>query len=163
MLVAALQMQPAASVEANLAKIDKAAKSASAFGVNLLVTPEMGVTGYAIWNNIPRLAEDRNGPIVRSLSEMSLAYNVGIVAGFPERVRDTVYNTAVMAQPDGTLNFYSKCHLFGPFEKSAFAVAGDPSPVVSFNGMRASMLICYDVEFPEMARSAVLAGAEILV
>lgn len=163
MLVAALQMQPAASVEANLARIDKAAKSAAAFGVTLLVTPEMGVTGYAIWDNIPRLAEGRDGPIVQSLSKMSLACNIAIVAGFPERDRDMVYNTAVVAQPDGTQGFYRKCHLFGPFEKSAFAAASDHSPIVSLNGMRASMLICYDVEFPEMVRSAVLAGAEILM
>jgi predicted amidohydrolase len=163
MLVAALQMQPAASVEANLAKIDIAAKSAAAFGVDLLVTPEMGVTGYAIWDSIPRLAEGRDGPIARSLGEMSLAYNVAIVAGFPERDREMVYNTAIIVQPDGTRSFYRKCHLFGPFEKLAFAATGNQSPIVSVSGMRASMLICYDVEFPEMVRSAVLAGAEILM
>src|SRR5271156_4054850 len=163
MLVAALQMQPAASVEANLTKIDQAAKSAAAFGVDLLVTPEMGVTGYAIWDSIPRLAEGRDGPIVRSLRKLSLAYNIAIVAGFPERDREMIYNTAIMAQPDGTQTFYRKCHLFGPFEKSAFAPSSSHSPIVSVGGMRASMLICYDVEFPEMVRSAVLAGAEILM
>jgi 5-aminopentanamidase len=163
MLVAALQMRPAGSVEANLARIDKAAKSAAGFGVNLLVTPEMGATGYAIWDSIPRLAEGRDGPIVESLRKTSLAYNIAIVAGFPERDRDFVYNSAVIVQPDGTQSFYRKCHLFGPLEKSAFAVGSSHSPIVSIDGMRASMLICYDVEFPEMVRSAVLAGAEILM
>jgi predicted amidohydrolase len=163
MVVAALQMQPAGSVEANLAKIDKAAKSAAAFGAELLVTPETGITGYAIWDRIPLLAEDREGPVLQSLDKMSRTYNLAIVAGFPERDHDVVYNTAVIAQPDGTRSFYRKSHLFGPHEKSAFAAAGDRSPIVSFNGMRAGMLICYDVEFPEMVRSAVLAGAEMLM
>jgi len=163
MLVAAMQMEPAASVEANLAKIDRAAKSAAALGANLLVTPEMGSTGYAIWDDIPRLAETQDGPIVQRVRDMSLAYSMAIVAGFPERDRDKVYNTAVTARPDGTQSFYRKCHLVGRFEKSAFAVGSDQSPIVNVNGMRASMLICYDVEFPEMVRSAVLAGAAMLM
>ena len=163
MLVAALQMQPAGSVEANLAKIDKAAKSAAAFGVELLVTPEMGVTGYAIWNSIPRLAETRDGPIVQLLRRMSEACKIAIVAGFPERDGAMIYNAAALTQPDGTQTFYRKCHLFGPLEKRAFAAAGSHSPIVNVGDMRASMLICYDVEFPEMVRSAVLEGANMLL
>ncbi len=164
MLVSALQMQPIpAEAEANLARIEKAARSVASFGAELLVTPEMGITGYAIWDDIARLAEGRDGPMVQGVARIARELRITVVAGFPERDGEAVYNTAIIARPDGVRQFYRKCHLFGPLEKRAFDAAAAHSPIVTIGGMRAGMLICYDVEFPEMVRSLVLAGAEILL
>ena len=163
MKVAALQMQPAGSIAANLARISEAARSAAAFGARLLVTPEMGVTGYAIWDDIPHLAQGRDGPIIQSIAEISRTYNIAIAAGFPERDGETIYNAVVFSQPDGTCTFYRKCHLFGPLERGAFTPASALSPVIEYAGIKLAMLICYDVEFPEMVRSLALAGAELLL
>jgi predicted amidohydrolase len=163
MLVAALQMQPAGTVEANLAGIETAATSAAAFGAKLLVTPEMGVTGYAIWDDIPHLAETRSGPIIQRLTAIAAATNITIVAGFPERDGETIYNAAAMISPHGKAAFYRKCHLFGPLEKAAFSPASDLSQIVRIGDLNIGMLICYDVEFPEMVRCLVLAGANMIV
>ncbi len=56
---------------------------------------------------------------------------------------------------------YRKAHLFGE-ERGAF-VAGDELLVVDLGGVRAGLMICFDVEFPEAARSLALAGADLLV
>jgi predicted amidohydrolase len=163
MLVAALQMQPAGTVEANLASIETAATAAAAFGAKLLVTPEMGVTGYAIWDDIPRLAESRFGPIIQRLIAIATASKISVVAGFPERDGETIYNAAALISPDGKTAFYRKCHLFGPYEKAAFSPASDLSPIVRIGDLKIGMLICYDVEFPEMVRCLALAGANMIV
>lgn len=163
MLVAALQMQPAGTVEANLAGIETGAAAAAAFGAKLLVTPEMGVTGYAIWNDIPRLAETRTGPIIQRLTALAATNDITIVAGFPERDGVKIYNATAMIRPDGKAAYYRKCHLFGPLEKAAFSPAADLSPIVRIGDLNIGMLICYDVEFPEMVRCLALAGANMIV
>lgn len=163
MLVAALQMQPAGTVAANLAGIETAAAAAAAFGAKLLVTPEMGVTGYAVWNDIPHLAENRSGRIIQRLNAIAATHDITIVAGFPERDGETIYNAAAMIGPAGKAAFYRKCHLFGPLEKAAFSPAADLSPIVQIGDLNIGMLICYDVEFPEMVRCLALAGANMIV
>lgn len=163
MKVAALQMQPAGSVAANLAQIGRAAQAAASFGAKLLVTPEMGVTGYAVWDDIPRLAQPRDGAIIQAIAAMASQFNIAITAGFPERDGDTIYNAAVFAPPGGTPHIYRKCHLFGPLEQAAFTPAATLCPIIEYAGIKIAMLICYDVEFPEMVRSLALAGAELLL
>ena len=163
MKVAALQMQPTGSVAANLARISQAAQAAAAFGAKLLVTPEMGVTGYAIWDDIPRLAQARDGAMIQSIVEISRTHGIAIAAGFPERDGETIYNAAVFAQPDGACTFYRKCHLFGPLERAAFTPASALSPVIEYAGIKLALAICYDIEFPETARSLALAGAQLLL
>ena len=163
MKVAALQMQPAGSVPANLARISQAAQAAAAFGAKLLVTPEMGVTGYAIWDEIPNLAQGRDRSLIQSITEISRSYDIAIAAGFPERDGESIYNAAVFAQPTEPCIFYRKCHLFGPLERAAFNPAAALSQVIEYAGIKLAMLICYDVEFPEMARSLALAGAQLLL
>jgi predicted amidohydrolase len=158
---ALLQMQPA-SVQANLACIERSATAAAAFGAKLLVAPEMCTTGYAIWNDIPRLAEPRDGPIIQRLAAIAAAQNIAIIAGFPECDGQTIYNAAVLVQPDGAKTVYRKCHLFGPLEKSAFSPAESLCDIIRIGDFNLGMLICYDVEFPEMVRSVVLAGADLI-
>ena len=164
MIVAVLQMQTVPTdIEANLAQIAAAARSAAASGATLLVTPEMGVTGCAIWDDIARLAEPRDGLIVGRLSALACDTGVAIVAGFPERDGSAIYNASVLAAPDGAMRFYRKCHLWGPNEQAVFTLGSGLSPVFEVGGMRAGLCICYDVEFPETARSLALAGAELLL
>jgi 5-aminopentanamidase len=164
MLIAALQMQPAPADPArNLATIENAAAAAARFGAALLVAPEMSTTGYAIWEDIPRLAEGRDGPIVTRLSTIAQTHKLAVAAGFPERDGANIYNAAALATPDGGLYVYRKCHLFGAHEKAAFAAAAELSPIVAIGGIRVGLLICYDVEFPEWVRTLALAGAELLI
>ncbi len=163
-LVACLQMQPQpADIDANLARISAAAASAGAMGAQLLVTPEMGVTGYAIWDWIAQLAQPRDGAIVQRLVAIAQEHRIALVAGFPERCGDTVYNSAVLVEADGTTVFYRKCHVYGPLENAAFSKSSTHSEIIEIAGIKAAMLICYDVEFPEMVRAAVLAGAQMLL
>lgn len=164
MRVALYQMQASiGAAKDNLARIEQAAFAASIMGAELLVTPEMSVTGYALGAETASFAEPADGSIVERLKGMAASRNIAIVAGFPERVGDAVFNSAALVRPDGTTEIYRKCHLYGTLEREAFSASDTPSAVFEIGGVKAAMVICYDVEFPEFVRSAALAGAELLI
>lgn len=163
MIAATLQMQPTpGDIAQNLQRIEAAAVAAASFGASFLVAPEMSTTGCAIWNDNARLAQSRDEPIVKRLKGIAKTQNITVVAGFPERDGNEVFNTAAIAIPDGNVVFYRKCHLFGP-EKLVFGAADQLSPLVSIGGMKVGFLICYDIEFPEWVRALVLRGAELII
>ena len=164
MRIALLQMSPVSgNLERNLDKIAKAAQSAAAFGADLLVTPELGLTGYALGAAFQKLAEPANGPMLSALAKIAKSAGLAIVAGFPERDGDAVFNSAVFMKTDGSRHIYRKCHLYGEAEKTAFAASDQLPAVFTFAGFRIGMLICYDVEFPEMVRGLALDGADLVV
>ncbi|WP_237154365.1 carbon-nitrogen hydrolase family protein [Oryzibacter oryziterrae] len=164
MKIAALQMQPlSADIEGNFAKIEAAATAAVAMGADLLLTPELALTGYALADRFAAIAEPADGPMVERLRALARRLGLAIVAGFPERSGDVVYNSAVFAGADGSLQLYRKAHLYGPQEKAAFQPSSDPAQVFDYRGWRIGLLICFDVEFPETVRSLALAGAELVL
>lgn len=164
MLIAALQMEPVSGdVAANLAKIERGLRTAAAMGARLLVAPELALTGYALGARFQTIAEDRDGAMVTEIRRMARAFGMAVAVGFPERAGEAVYNSALLALPDGPCHIYRKCHLYGPKEKAAFAVSAAAPEVYDLNGMKVGMLICYDVEFPEMVRGLALAGAQLVI
>ncbi|QQC88265.1 carbon-nitrogen hydrolase family protein [Streptomyces alfalfae] len=152
------------SVDANLAELDGAAGRAAAAGAGLLMAPELFLTGYAIGDDVARLAEPADGASATAIASIAARHGVGVAYGYPERDGDTVYNSVQLIGPDGTrLANYRKTHLFGDFERGAFT-PGDESVVqADLGGVRVGLMICYDVEFPENVRAHALAGTDLLV
>jgi predicted amidohydrolase len=165
MLISIYQMQPiSGDAAANLSKIAQAAAAAADMGADLLVTPELSVTGYALAPaQFAEIAEGRDGDIIAALSEIAAEFEIAICAGFAEKDGEGVYNSAVLVGPEGTTEFYRKAHLYGDAERAAFVPGGDAPHVFDFAGIRTAMLICYDVEFPEYVRTLALAGAELVL
>ncbi|MEU1022805.1 carbon-nitrogen hydrolase family protein [Streptomyces sp. NPDC005904] len=152
------------SVSENLTALDDAAARAAAQGAGLLVAPELFLTGYAIGDDIARLAEAADGPSATAIAEIAVRHRVGVVYGYPEREGDVVFNSAQLIGPDGTrLANYRKTHLFGCFERDAFTPGEQPVVQAELGGVRVGLMICYDVEFPENVRAHGLAGTDLLV
>ena len=75
-----------------------------------------------------------------------------------------MFNTAVALGSNGALlASYRKTHLFGAVDREQFSPGGRQSPPFELAGMKAALLICYDVEFPENVRLAALGGADLIV
>ena len=86
-------------VDANLAVVAEAAHEARARGADLLVTPEMFVTGYNIGDRVARLA---GRPLVAAVASVAAEAGIAIVAGLPERHEDgSVANTALLVDETG--------------------------------------------------------------
>lgn len=163
MRVAAFQCKPlTADISANLRRLERTTRGAATLGADVLVLPEMYLTGYALGDRLGALAMLPDAPHLESVSEIASASGVAIVLGYPERRNDGIFNVAGMWQADGTLSYrYAKRQLFGPEEKRQFR-PGRSHEVVGCNGHKAGLLICYDVEFPEPSRCLAQMGAEII-
>lgn len=128
---------------------------------DLFVFPELFLGGYAT-DGIDDLALDLDGPEVGEMARLAREGDAAVIFGVHERVPGGVANSAVCVDRRGNLaGSYRKTHLFGD-ERGAF-VAGDELLVVEICGVKTGLMICFDVEFPEVARSLALAGAGLLV
>src|SRR6476469_3051892 len=167
MRIAIYQCEPRpAQVDRNLERLARIAKRASTEGVDLLVCPEMYLTGYNIGIDAVReLAETSDGTSAHAVAEMTRENSVAIIYGYPERgSEDVIFNSAQLFNEKGSpLANYRKTHLFGDLDHSMFCASDADSAVVELGGWRMGMLICYDVEFPENARKLALRGADLIV
>ncbi|MCO7564319.1 carbon-nitrogen hydrolase family protein [Pseudomonas sp. S 311-6] len=153
-------------VPGNLERLQQQAQLAAARGAQLLVCPEMYLSGYNIGAEaVQRLAEPDDGPSAMSVVEIAQAHRIAIVYGYPERAEDgAVYNSVQLIDAHGrSLCNYRKTHLFGELDRAMFSPGADHFPVVELDGWKLGMLICYDIEFPENARRLALAGAELIL
>ncbi|MEU6277376.1 carbon-nitrogen hydrolase family protein [Streptomyces populi] len=158
------------SVVENLKVLDEAAGRAAAAGAGLVVTSEMFLTGYAIGDDIGRLAEPADGDSADAVAEIAARHGVAVAYGYPEREAPgadgaaRVFNSVQLISADGTrLANYRKTHLFGCFERDHFAPGEQSVVQAELNGLRVGLMICYDVEFPENVRAHALAGTDLLL
>ncbi|GAA2517281.1 carbon-nitrogen hydrolase family protein [Streptomyces longisporus] len=152
------------SVGDNLKVLDAAAGRAAAAGALLLAAPEMFLTGYAIGDDIGRLAEPADGESADAIADIAGRHGLAIAYGYPERDGETVFNSAQMISAEGIrLANYRKTHLFGCFERDHFTPGEQPVVQAEFGGLTVGLMICYDVEFPENVRAHALAGTDLLV
>ncbi|MFF9818567.1 carbon-nitrogen hydrolase family protein [Streptomyces sp. NPDC014006] len=152
------------SVAENLKVLDDTAGRAAAAGAGLLAAPEMFLTGYAIGDDIARLAEPADGDSADAIAEIATRHGLAIAYGYPERDGETVHNSAQLIDATGTRRAnYRKTHLFGCFERDHFTPGDQQLVQAELNGLTVGLLICYDVEFPENVRAHALAGTDLLL
>ena len=150
---------------ANLAVLDEAAREARAAGADLLLTPELFATGYA-----PELIRDSvsagaAADLDRDLAGIAARHDIALVysAPGPGPADDRGIASALVDRTGRVVTRYAKSHLFGAEERASFRPGAAPPPVVDFLGLKIALLICYDVEFPEVVRDAALHGATLVL
>lgn len=147
-----VQATPAeGDLEANLAAACAAIGAAA--DADLVAFPEMFLGGYRIRGLRPVPPE-----ALARIGEAARAAGVTVVIGGPEAVKGGIANSAFVFAADGSLaGVYRKTHLFGG-ERGAFVPGAVIEPVAGLG-----VMVCFDVEFPEVARTLALRGAEVLV
>jgi 5-aminopentanamidase len=149
-----------ADVEANLRELDTECARARASGSELLITPELFLTGYDIGDRVRELART---DLLTPVRETARRNGLALVAGIPEHRDGSYYNSAFFVDPTGkVLGHHRKTHLFGELDRRYFTAGDRLTSVVDFGGVRIALLICYDAEFPENVRAAALAGADLV-
>ena len=145
--------------------LDAEAARAQANGADVLVLPELFLTGYNLGKARARsMAETVAGTILMRVREIARSHSVGLVFGYPELVGTKVANAAMLVAATGeTLLNYRKVHLYGDLDRQMFEVRGETFPVVSYRGWSIGLAICYDIEFPETGRLLALNGADCLL
>jgi predicted amidohydrolase len=176
-VAAALQLAPrpgpltAGSIAGNLADCAAAVRACvSATEAELLVLPEAATTGFTpgcgaeeLWD----LVSEVPGPITAPVQEVAAQLGVHVVLGTYERgaARGTVYNSAVLIGPEGTvLGRYHKTHLFcgEDVPGGGWATAGDEAVVIPTALGTIGLIICFDGDYPELCRIEAVRGAEVI-
>lgn len=150
----------------NLQRLQQQAQRAAQSGAQLLVCPEMFLSGYNVGREaVARLAEAADGASAQAIAQLCHTQGIAVVYGYAERGTDgQVYNSVQLIDAQGQrLGNYRKTHLFGELDRQQFSAGDVPCPLITLNGWKVGLLICYDIEFPENARQLALAGAELIV
>ncbi len=151
--------------EKNIEKIEKSAEEAKELGAQLLIFPELFLTGYNIRNDLFRLAEAIDGEFVERLLKVAEKEDMHIIFGMPEREGEKIFNSAVLLSPDGGRFTYRKLMFpnFGPFEEGLYFTPGNELPVFDTELGKIGIEICYDLFYPEITKTYAGKGAEIIV
>jgi predicted amidohydrolase len=174
---AAVQLAPvpgplaAASVKANVEHcVAMLERCVEATGAELVVLPEAASTGFTPGlpaEELFELVDSLPGQVSAPVQEAAARLGVHVVLGTYERgpAPEVVYNTAVLIGPSGEpLGRYRKTHLFCGEDRSGggWVTPGDTATVVETELGRIGLMICFDGDYPELARVMAVRGAEVI-
>jgi predicted amidohydrolase len=143
---------------------------ASARGVELLVLPELWPCGYdpaTLPDDARQAAEPRDGPRRERLAAAARTAHLWLVAGSVPELDEggDLYNTALVFNPEGDLvTWHRQAHLYPPTMESTIFRPGDrlttfEDPALGVVGV----VVHFDGDFPEVARTLALRGARLVV
>jgi predicted amidohydrolase len=153
---------------ANLKKIEKLTLKAKAQDADLIIFPEMSLTGYVLLDQVYEQAETIPGPSTAKIEALAKKTGVSIIFGMPERsekTQATLFNTAVFIGPQGLIGKYRKMYLptHSVFEEKRYFRPGYEPAAFQTEIGNIGLSICYDVFFPEVYRLTRLKGAQLLI
>ncbi len=153
--------------ERNLKQISEQAARARKKNVDLLIFPELHLTGYTMRDEVSHSAESIPGPSTRKVEKVAKEHSVHVIFGMPEEseVKGVIHNTAVFVGPKGLIGRYRKIHLptHSVFEERRYYRPGQEAPVFKTDIGTIGLNICYDLYFPELTRLQALKGAQLVV
>ena len=165
MKISCIQMDMKLSApDENFSRAASLIESACADGCDVCVLPETWNTGFFPKENLSQLS-DRDGELTKvRIGALAKQHQVNIVAGSVSNVRNgKVFNTAMVFDRSGAcVASYDKTHLFSPMGENDYYTPGDHLCTFSLDGIHCGLVICYDIRFPELARSLALQGIDVL-
>jgi predicted amidohydrolase len=151
--------------EHNLAALRQGLASLSIHSPGLVVLPEQWGAGFDY-----RRMEEHAGhtpELLDAVKEQADKYKIHIAGSLPEREevggRAHIFNTLYIVGPSGLAGSIRKQRLFAPMDEDKYFTAGvDPEPVWTDLGLLAGV-VCFDLRFPELARTQLACGAQLLI
>jgi predicted amidohydrolase len=156
-------------VQANLKEHVRLAHLAAAEGAQVVVFPELSLTGYEL-SLANALAFSEDDPRLSSLLDVAASRAMTLIVGAPVRLGSRLHIGAFVLRPDRTTELYTKHHLGAfspaascdgivpPAEATVFQ-AGDRNPLVRFGGNVAAVAVCADVGQSSHPQQAAEKGA----
>jgi len=160
--VAAVQLRSKPDLRANVARIKQILAECAAQKVQIAAFPECAVTGYFA-DYILTLSADEIFAAGREIAAACREHKIAAIVGTPERRDGKMFNTALIINAQGEIVArYDKAQPVGQDRQWQCLPGSGPSPVFSVGPARASVIICHDNRFPELARLPVLAGSRVI-
>jgi predicted amidohydrolase len=163
--VAVAQIAPIlGDVHKNLAIHDRLAREAIAQEANLLVFPELSLTGYFLKDQVPSVALSGEAPLLEPLR--ALSQRIAMVVGFVEEgPGHRFHNAAAYLEGGEVRHIHRKVYLptYGIFDEQRYLAAGGAVRAFETALGRMAILICEDMWHPAAAGIAAWDGAEVLI
>ncbi|MHA1167344.1 MAG: carbon-nitrogen hydrolase family protein [Candidatus Hodarchaeales archaeon] len=170
LVVALAQVQSVqANIEKNMAIINSECVKASKENADIVIFPELSVTGYLMHDEVVNLASKiPEGDPIKSLEKIASEHGIHVVAGLPEEdaaVKGIYYNTAVIVGPDGYSGKYRKILLpnHSVFNEKRYFKPATMINSIDTSLARIGLCICYDLFSPEISRYHALNGCELII
>ena len=162
MILASAQTKPKqGDVKSNLIDHYNLIEIASENQVDLIVFPEMSITGYERENALS-LAFTENDSRLENLRQLSVKKQMILVAGAPILINNDLYIGALIIKPDYSISVYTKQYLyFG--EEGFFKSSFDYNPSILINQEQISFSICADIENPLHPKAACKLGTTVYI
>jgi N-carbamoylputrescine amidase len=141
--------------------IDGWCKRAVEAKAELVLFPELVIHGHCTPNTWELAERVPDGPSVARLVEMAKRHQLTLCAGMSEKENDIVFNTQIVVGPAGYLGKQRKLHLSR--DEVFYYKGGREMPVFDIGPCKVGIVICYDNQFPEVARVVALRGAEVIL
>jgi predicted amidohydrolase len=152
----------------NIEKIREVTTRAKKQNADLIIFPELALTGYTVRDQIYDLAETIPGPSTTEILQISKDSQTYIIFGMPElsnKTKATIFNTSVFIGPKGIIGKYRKNYLpnHSVFEEKRYFRPGFRVEPFNSGIGKIGLCICYDLFFPEIIRLNRLKGAQLIV
>lgn len=163
------QMRPVSSLNALLEQVEFFVDAISGYQSDFILFPELfNAPLMAKYNNLPepeaiRALASFTEPLRKKFAEYAVSYNINIITGSMPYIEDgSLYNIGYLCRRDGSCESYYKIHIT-PAEANYWGmIGGDKVQVFDTDCGKIGVLICYDVEFPELSRIYAEQGLDIL-
>ncbi len=117
----------------------------------IVVLPEMFSTGFSMAPE--RLAETMDGQTVNWMKAIASQHRCILTGSVIIEHDGNYYNRLLWVQPDGSIGYYDKRHLFGYADEDNHYTPGTKRLITSVKGFKICPLVCYDLRFPVWARN----------
>ncbi len=152
--------------ERNADAAERGIREAAALGAQIVLTPEVGLTGFVGGDKERELAEEIPGPATERFGDLARELGVYILLGMSESLDGEILNAMPVISPQGeVIDVFRKVHI-NKYEATGGWRNGSRFPVWEFKTpagqFRGGIMICYDREVPESARILMLKGADVI-
>jgi len=149
--------------EARLRRLDGVLAKRGQARHDIVLCPELFLSGYFAGAGLPALAEASDGLFAQRVSEIARRHGCAIVYGYPEAAAGERFNSALVIGKDGArLANHRKVALPTDYEKTWFR-PGHELTFFTLAGWKIAVIVCYEVEFPEIVRACASEGADLVV
>lgn len=128
---------------------------------DIIVLPEMWSTGFTMSHK--GLSENMNGPGVNQMQEWANRHDALVIGSLIIREDDRTFNRCIMCQPDGSLEWYDKRHLFSFASENQHYSPGKEAKIIEYKGWKIMPQICYDLRFPVFSRYSQQTNYDLLI
>jgi predicted amidohydrolase len=162
MILASAQTKPKqGDIESNLVVHYKMIDLASKNNVDLIVFPEMSITGYER-EKAQDLAFSETDSRLDKLRQLSVDTKMILIVGAPILINDKLYIGAFVLKPDHSILIYTKQYLHSG-EEEFFDSSFDYNPLINLNSKQVSIAICADIANPKHAGNANKNGSKLYI